>query len=1846
MSNAPFDAGARAAGSIASSAKQQTAMRLNQEINDSMVRMRTGVSIEEQTAVRKKMFESGIASLSTDERSKIGVVLTDAQAIQVISHDREQFAQSRHNTSYDKSMEAEFRANSVQNAIDNRNFNYTNTSFQSQQAANNFIQDMRSKGFYALDADQQNGQWVVQTATSVSVPVEDKNGIRYEEYSLMSSENADGSYSFSTVVDGYKYSTDESPQQSLTKTDYNNNADFLSAVSDYNSDKKNENFLASEYIAPEYKTDYDLYEEEQRHRREEANAAFGYMSGQFGRGVGELGWVANQAKEAAGYMTPFIKDMNAEHILHSDNPFTQKATVIGLGDNSGDKLIYVKGQFQGKVGANGSVDIASGATLSESDLTRIYNQDLTRHASAELTQHDIAAHESTIQGYNVDASAMGQKEADKFLADKSKEMSKFAVDKKYQAEKAAFEWNTVNGHKPTAISVGVYDSKIQRRQFMNRQLVSRRNESIKRTAATITNGAIQTYNIDALAEIALVEGGYSTMLAEQLAAQNHALSMGALEKGDLLWFRQNGLLASDGTFNINAFRDSIFDAATKAGVDIGGIGGFNMKKINALSSEELQRIGRAMGKNGMSVDDLRRHLQGFASDKAGFSSTGRGAGSFLLSKAQQAIGDEDLNAMVNHGTKAVKYGKKGYTIGKDFATSVSYEREALLKRKAAQGSELHKKKLEQLQAKKAKWAQQNTKLNANANKWAKMMEQKRAAFVKNVTANKKLAVINKYNPFVLAENAKRKAAQMAAKKLMSTKLGQAAAKLAAKAAAKLGLASTGIGAVVAIAWEILDHLKEILAMLAVKAAISIAAAIMPVICGFVVLAFVVLNIAGLFEDDDPESYHKTAAYQLNEKMQEQEEKWLKGLQDGISDDKEKKLFKKRDKITWGWDNEEWDEYIKHFKNLEVDGDDLYINPFWRVEGLATKDHNKEVLKKVETFDGKKTAELFANPSIYSELEIKDEKSSESGESGESGGAGGTGGEGGETEEPESYKDDTIERRFCGDGNTSNVRDVLAMTDIMYTHEPEDNPDEQLESIFDVEPSYYTKKFWENIWTNVLGFFASLFGEGEEFKPAPVTGFTTIQNYVTHLFNFSHAQVFAIDVSYYNKEIPKIKLEGEEKTLKEAFEDADGWFDGFGGWDDLTDSDAAKLGFCKELSEIELEIDVIKEYSELPDPDEEGDIKNGVVDKEITPVIKDEDDNIYGTGKKDRFDITITIDDLKKDDDEDPSNDEKPCLWEGMGSNLETYDKIRECDCWSCEGEKDIQQKVIPDDISYEEACQIAGEIYGRLSENSNQEYCLKDKNTFEVNKLYDFVATFVPDYMGGGEWHGYIRYREERWTRSCHKHTFTYAAGQLDLKSYGLVNSFWNEHQAIGAGQYPDDYCNPVYLKENVETDTGLREPAVDELDKIGFEEIIGKVDLENADESSIANYVGSTKGKSPDEDAQGSYIGSEKGVNMLIDGDYWAACYTGDVFRWLKEDEEKELQEKRLMMRDIFDIDMFIPKGYNIFPYTKDEWSSYEAWSADNILLATTRLTGDWYEYFNFDIPSNVGERTLAEEDIDKIIENIKATGYLSEDDEKRETVVKAALFWVGRGHYSEFHNSENTDHEFLTKVCTVMKQKPEGAAEDEEGVGWDMISTASDSEGFAHWLYHIADKSDKVKPDGESKYSSFSDCKAGDIIVHKAYETDDKGVLDLTIFDMKKKDIKNFDADAVGSYTHDVYSIVIGETQETIRTKGNIEIPAGSQLIVQMDTNGMYGSVRLRCYKSEGYFDHIVGEKKKGIFIDTLEYGDTMVARNYKGGEYDSDTYEITKGYFDKEKDYNRVHYYWIENPDDQTKVIKFGT
>ena len=122
------------------------------------------------------------------------------------------------------------------------------------------------------------------------------------------------------------------------------------------------------------------------------------------------------------------------------------------------------------------------------------------------------------------------------------------------------------------------------------------------------------------------------------------------------------------------------------------------------------------------------------------------------------------------------------------------------------------------------------------------------------------------------------------------------------------------------------------------------------------------------------------------------------------------------------------------------------------------------------------------------------------------------------------------------------------------------------------------------------------------------------------------------------------------------------------------------------------------------------------------------------------------------------------------------------------------------------------------------------------------------------------------------------------------------------------------------------------------------------------------------------------------------------------------------------------------------------------------------------------------------------------------------------------------------------------------------------------------------------------------------------------------EKKDLKNFTADSVADYGRDYYSIVIGTTSTEVETIGHITIPSGSFITVDMDTNGVFGTVRLRFLDSDGYFAHFEGVRnKKGLAEDDPKLADCLEAN--------------------KDKDYNRTNFYWITNPDDKTKYIPFG-
>ena len=112
--------------------------------------------------------------------------------------------------------------------------------------------------------------------------------------------------------------------------------------------------------------------------------------------------------------------------------------------------------------------------------------------------------------------------------------------------------------------------------------------------------------------------------------------------------------------------------------------------------------------------------------------------------------------------------------------------------------------------------------------------------------------------------------------------------------------------------------------------------------------------------------------------------------------------------------------------------------------------------------------------------------------------------------------------------------------------------------------------------------------------------------------------------------------------------------------------------------------------------------------------------------------------------------------------------------------------------------------------------------------------------------------------------------------------------------------------------------------------------------------------------------------------------------------------------LRDIFDIDMAILKGWSAFPIGKKEGESvyayeqYEGWTADNMFLALSRVASEWNDYYEFDIPYEIGTESISSNDIEQICDVLKET-YGEEFTEEREDGIRLALTWVGRGHYSD---------------------------------------------------------------------------------------------------------------------------------------------------------------------------------------------------------------------------------------------------
>lgn len=157
-------------------------------------------------------------------------------------------------------------------------------------------------------------------------------------------------------------------------------------------------------------------------------------------------------------------------------------------------------------------------------------------------------------------------------------------------------------------------------------------------------------------------------------------------------------------------------------------------------------------------------------------------------------------------------------------------------------------------------------------------------------------------------------------------------------------------------------------------------------------------------------------------------------------------------------------------------------------------------------------------------------------------------------------------------------------------------------------------------------------------------------------------------------------------------------------------------------------------------------------------------------------------------------------------------------------------------------------------------------------------------------------------------------------------------------------------------------------------------------------------------------------------------------------------------LSQDIFDIDLAIWYGYQQFPIRT--YAEYEGWTQENMQMACAKASADWSDYYKFDIPTNISEQSasLSESDIQRLMGWIKWTyqaNFGEELDERRVIAVQKALFAVGRGNYSQAHHS----HGYYLNPCTINHSGGEG-----------HLCNKTDCSGFASYIYGMANGTTNV--------------------------------------------------------------------------------------------------------------------------------------------------------------------------------------
>lgn len=347
------------------------------------------------------------------------------------------------------------------------------------------------------------------------------------------------------------------------------------------------------------------------------------------------------------------------------------------------------------------------------------------------------------------------------------------------------------------------------------------------------------------------------------------------------------------------------------------------------------------------------------------------------------------------------------------------------------------------------------------------------------------------------------------------------------------------------------------------------------------------------------TYKDTVCYKLYESLEEQETSWKDTIVDyeGLWDDKAN--------VSYGTKDMSYSDYLKRFDNLIENGTQIVINPWHQKDAVASLSNNTQYITYLDAYNGEKELRMTANANLYGKLSPS--------------------------------ADEAIYYSSTESGHTSNIKDIISMTDVMYQFETDANSDEELGDVLGMSPAELNWENFKNRFTgffkmlgnNVSEFFKNLFGGKEDTEPNYITwadasgttfSYKTLQNYTATLFSASHQQTWDYTVKYCSRlGNPTVKVNGSIETI-----------------DKLSESEAAELGYCINPKVEDFYVGIESSSNDSPEP-----------------YIIGSDGKRYYTNHVNTFDITVSTDKNLN------GNESDLCLKSGMKGDKPTFDWIVE-----------------------------------------------------------------------------------------------------------------------------------------------------------------------------------------------------------------------------------------------------------------------------------------------------------------------------------------------------------------------------------------------------------------------------------------------------------------------------------------------------------------------------------------------------------------------------------------------------------